>query len=64
MKLKNSKKLPKELKSQRSKQNYIWKEHIKKAMKATELHKHYKESGAQFTMTFSEFKRQHKGKKQ
>lgn len=50
--------LPEEVKQKSARYNKT-----QNAIEATDLHKLYKESGAQFKMTFSEFKRKHKGKK-
>jgi hypothetical protein len=57
-------KVPIDIRPESSKQKTIRDINTYNAMKATELHKYYIESGAQFTMTFSKFKRKHKGKKQ
>jgi hypothetical protein len=46
-----------EIRSETSKQKAVWSNRVDKAIQATELHKYYKESGADFKMTFSEFKR-------
>lgn len=46
-----------EIRSEFSKQKVVWSNKVDKAMQATELHKYYKESGAEFKMTFSQFKK-------
>ncbi len=52
-----------EIRSEKSKQRAVWCNKVDKAMQATDLHKYYKESGAEFKMTFSNFKKLvHKGK--
>jgi biopolymer transport protein ExbD len=60
MKFKNA---PKVFLPETVKQKFARKNKIQSAIQITELHKYYIESGAQFKMTFSEFKRKHKGKK-
>jgi hypothetical protein len=56
-------KVPMEIRSEKSKQRAVWCNKVDKAMQATDLHKYYKESGAEFKMTFSNFKKLvHKGK--
>lgn len=62
MKFKKVKKIPDEFMTEISKQNSARARSAYNAMKATELHKYYIESGAQFKMTFSQFKRKNKGK--
>lgn len=57
-----SKNTPKVFLPETVKQKFARKNKIESAVKITELHKHYIESGAQYKMTFSQFKRKHKGK--